>query len=88
MVRVLPLAKTTSSRPSPGTMVPPVMVEAPPTAVPYRMPPVATVSVLPAAKVSVVPLVLVATLRRELIVCVLQPEPVLVSPRLMLSATA
>ena len=47
------------------------------------MPPVAIVIVLVAAIVSVVPFVVVATLRSELIVCVVQPVPVLVSPRLM-----
>ena len=47
----------------------------------------AIVIVLPAAIVSVVPFVFVALLRRELIVCVVQPVPVFDSPMLMFWAT-
>ena len=68
IVKVLPLAKMTSSRPVPGMMVPPWSVElgAP---VPKRIPPVAIVRVLAAAIVAVQPLVPLAALKRsELIV--------------------
>jgi hypothetical protein len=67
MVSVLPLAKTTSSRPAPGMMVPPVRVEAP-AEEPKRMPPVEMVRVFPAAIVAVRAFVLLK--RSVLIVCV------------------
>ena len=52
IVRLLPLAKITSSRPVPGMMVPPVRVEEA-AEEPKRMPPVARVRVLPEAIVAV-----------------------------------
>ena len=83
-VKVLPLAKTTSSRPAPGTTVPPVRVEAP-AEEPKRMPPVAMVRVLPAPMVAVRALVLLK--RSELIVCVAQlPVFVLTTFRLLPAA--
>ena len=84
MVKVLPLAKMTSSRPAPGTTVPPVRVEAP-AEVPKRIPPVAMVSVLPAPIVAIRALVLLK--RSVLIVCVAQlPVFVLTTSRLLPAA--